>query len=91
MQCGEGRTCINATCHDNQIVVTTTPNVASASVLLDSRLIDFQKPVSLEVNGKKTEHRLTPSLKTLCETLARRGDPELAFTTQIALPLAPQT
>jgi len=78
---------INATCRDNRITVTTTPNVTSATVLLDTRLIDFGKPVTLEVNGKKSEQRLEPSLRTLCATLARRGDPELAFTAQLDLPL----
>jgi len=69
--------------------VTTTANVSSANVLLDGRLIDFQKPVTLEVNGQKSQHALSPSLKTLCETLARRGDAELAFTAQLALPVKP--
>lgn len=82
---GKGRE-INAMRHDNRIVVTTQ-NISSASVLLDSRLIDFQKPIILEINGQKSEHRLAPSLKTLCETLMRRGDADLAFTAQITLPL----
>lgn len=78
---------IDATCRNNHLTVTTTPNVKSATVLLDSRLVDFTKPVTLEVNGVKSERRFTPSLRTLCETLARRGDPDLAFTAQIDLPL----
>ena len=78
---------IDAVCRDNRITVTTTPNVTDAAVLLDSRLIDFGKPVVLLVNGKRSEIRLTPSLRVLCETLARRGDPDRAFTARIALPL----
>ena len=79
---------IEASCRDNRVTVTTTTNVAAASVLLDQRLVDFGKPVALEVNGKSVKPRkLQPSLRVLCETLMRRGDPELAFTAQLELPL----
>jgi hypothetical protein len=63
--------------------------VADATVLLDSRLIDFQKPVTLEVNGTVSTQKLRPSLRVLCETLQRRGDPGLAFTAEWPLPLSP--
>jgi pimeloyl-ACP methyl ester carboxylesterase len=79
---------IDATCRDNHVTVTTT-NVADATVLLDSRLIDFQKPVTLEVNGTVSTQKLRPSLRVLCETLQRRGDPGLAFTAEWPLPLSP--
>jgi pimeloyl-ACP methyl ester carboxylesterase len=79
---------IDAICRDNHLTVTTT-GVTEGSVLLDSRLVDFKKPVTLELNGKPaTTHKLQPELRTLCQTLARRGDPELAFTAEIPLPLA---
>ena len=77
---------IDATCRDNHLTVTTT-NVVSATVLLDSRLVDFQKPVTVEVNGKATTRTIKPSLRTLCETMQRRCDPGLAFTTELPLPL----
>jgi hypothetical protein len=32
------------------------------------------------LNGSTTRHRLEPSLRTLGETLMRRGDADLAFT-----------
>jgi pimeloyl-ACP methyl ester carboxylesterase len=79
---------IDAICRDNQITVITTTNVGTVSVLLDRRLVDFDKPVALELNGKPLRPvKLQPSLRVLCETLLRRGDPELAFTAQIDLPL----
>jgi pimeloyl-ACP methyl ester carboxylesterase len=78
---------IDATCRDNRVVVTTTGDVETAAVMLDSRLIDFQKPVTLELNGKTTTRKLKPDLRILCQTLQRRGDPELAFTAEIPLPL----
>jgi len=67
-------------CRDNRIVLTASSNVVAASVLFDARLIDFTKPVQIELNGATTSHKVEPTLRTLCETLARRGDPELAFT-----------
>jgi hypothetical protein len=82
---------IDANCLDNRLVISTSPNVTSAAVLLDSRLIDFQKPVTVELNGKSSTRKLQPSLLTLCQTLQRRGDPELAFTAEISLPLENHT
>jgi hypothetical protein len=76
---------IEAVCRDNRVSVTLSPDVAAASVLLDQRLVDFRRPVTLEVNGKSVTRRLEPSLRTLCLTLLRRGDPELAFTVELNL------
>ncbi len=80
----------DATCRDNRVTVTAT-NLTAGTVLLDSRLIDFKKPVMLELNGRTRKIKLTPDLRTLCETMQRRGDPDLAFTAEIALPLERQT
>lgn len=76
---------MNTTIQKNNIVTQT--NLAGASILLDSRLIDFKKPVVLELNGKKSTHKLKPSLRTFCQTMQERGDPELAFTTKMVLDL----
>ena len=76
---------IEATYRDNHVTMTTTTNVPAVTVLLDSRSINFSKPVVVEFNGEKSSHKLQPSLRTLCETLLRRGDPELAFTAEINL------
>ena len=73
---------ISATCRDNKITIKTTPNVPDSKVLLDSRLIDFSRPVSFEVNGKTTSQTLKPSLRILCDTLVQRGDIDLTFTAQ---------
>lgn len=78
---------IDALCRDNHITLTTSTNVTSATVLLDSRLVDLDQPVITEVNGAKATHKLQPSLRVLAETLLRRGDPELAFTATIELPI----
>lgn len=77
---------IDAACRENTLTVTTSSNVPSASILLDERLVDFTKPVKLVLNGKTTTQKLEPSLRKLCETLQRRGDPDLAFTAEFSLP-----
>ncbi|MEJ0090466.1 MAG: transglutaminase domain-containing protein [Limisphaerales bacterium] len=82
---GKGKE-IAATCRDNHLTATTT-NVDSATVLLDSRLVDFKKPLTVEVNGKTTTQKIQPSLLTLCETMQRRCDPGLAFTAELPVPL----
>lgn len=78
---------VNATCSDNRVTVTTKGPVEMAAVFLDGRLVDFNNPVILEVNGRRSKPvKLRPSLRVLCETLIRRGDPELAFTARLDLP-----
>ena len=47
-------------CRDNTVTVDAAPNVASASILLDERLLDFAKPVKLTLNGRTTTSRLRP-------------------------------
>ena len=79
---------LDVTCRDNRLTATATTNITAASVLLDSRLVDCKKAVVLELNGKTVKRKLQPSLRTLCETLQRRRDPELAFTMEFPLPLA---
>jgi len=81
---------IDATCRDNRVTVTTT-NGATATVLLDGRLVDFTKPVVITVNGQTQTQKIQPSLRTLCETMQRRCDPGLAFTAEVKLPIAPTT
>ncbi len=77
---------IDAACRDNHLTVKLSAGLAAASILLDSRLVDFSKPVTLECNGRSTTKQIKPALRTLCQTLQRRGDPELAFTAEITLP-----
>lgn len=76
----------DATCRDNQLAVVTT-NLTQASVLLDGRLVDFKKPLTMNLNGKTSRIKLKPELRVLCLTMQRRGDPDLALTTEIALSL----
>ena len=71
---------LNASCSNNKLVITSR-DIKRFSVLLDERLVDFSKPVTIELNGKKVSGgKLRPSLKTLVETLGHRGDIRLAAT-----------
>jgi pimeloyl-ACP methyl ester carboxylesterase len=78
---------IEASCHDNRILVKASTNITSAVVMLDMRLVDFRKPVVIDFNGLSSTCSLRPSLRVLCESLQRRGDPELAFAAQVDLPI----
>ena len=80
---------IDGRCGANRIEITTSPKTGSGAVLLDSRLVDFDQPVALTFNRQTFTHKLQPSLRVLCATLARRADPELAFVAQIDLPPSP--
>ena len=73
---------IDANLQNNALTITTTSDVKSASLLLDARLINFSQPVNLTINGKQSKLALKPSFATLCETIAHRGDPELAFSSR---------
>ena len=71
---------ILASCRRNRFVVTANAGVAEAAVWFDTRLINFARPVAIELNGATTTRKFSPSLRTFCSTLLRRGDPELAFS-----------
>lgn len=80
---------IEAACENNTIKVTAD-RAQPVHVLLDERLIDYDKPVIVEANGRRLVNaKVKRSLRTLCETLAERGDPEYMFTTR--LPLSVET
>jgi hypothetical protein len=79
---------IDATCRDNGLSIVSH-KVKEVQVLLDERLVDFSKPLSIDMNGCDSKEAIVPSLRTLCETLAERGDPELAFASRLVL--HPQT
>ena len=64
--------------------------VKSLNLYLDERMIDYRKPVVVEVNGQIVLERiLSPSLPSLCQTLQERGDPSFAFTSKISIPVEP--
>jgi hypothetical protein len=76
---------ILASFQNNRFVITANEKVNAATVLLDARLVDFSKPVDIELNGSTTTRKFKPGLKTFCETLARRGDPAFAFSAEFSV------
>ena len=75
---------IDAVRRGNNITVNVK-NGATGNLLLDARMVNFSKPITLKINGRKSQVKVVPRLKTLCETMARRGDPELAFSALLPL------
>ena len=80
---------VTATCRNNVLKIES-PNLDELHVYLDERLADYGKPLAIDACGQKSEQKLKPSLRTLCETLAERGDPELMFATRVELKLKPK-
>ena len=76
---------IGAVCENNTIKVTSD-RAQPVHLFLDERLIDYDKPVIVEANKRRLlSVKVTRSLRTLCETLAERGDPAYMFTTRVPL------
>jgi transglutaminase-like putative cysteine protease/predicted esterase len=75
---------IEAKVQDNRIDVTTG-KIKQFALNLDSRLIDFSKPLRITLDGKEQAVTAQPSFRTLCESMLERGDPQLAFTCRIQL------
>jgi predicted esterase/transglutaminase-like putative cysteine protease len=70
---------------DNEVSVTAQ-NVGAFDLDLDSRLVAFDRPLRVSVDGKVRVLDIAPHFLTLCRSLLERGDPELAWTCQIRLP-----
>jgi pimeloyl-ACP methyl ester carboxylesterase len=75
---------IDAQIRDNRIDITTR-HIKDFSLDVDGRSLDFGKPLRIVLNGKEQTLKVEPSLRTLCESLLERGDPQLAFTCRIKL------
>jgi hypothetical protein len=75
---------IEAVLHQNAGKITTR-NVQRFDLSLDSRLVDFDKPLRVSIDGKTQVLKVRPSFLTLCQSLRERGDPQLAFTCRVTL------
>ncbi len=72
---------IDATCRENRLVVSASRDVGRFTVLLDERLVDFGRPLSVVVDGRDEQVvSVKPTVKALARTLAERGDVGLAFS-----------
>ena len=80
---------VDADCQDNRVQIGVQRPLTELTLSLDERLIDFSRPVVVTVNGRTTEHKVSPSLRVLCETLAERGDPEYMFSARVRVAVPP--
>ncbi|MHC1766213.1 MAG: transglutaminase domain-containing protein [Verrucomicrobiia bacterium] len=82
---------IGATLQGNRFTITANESVGAATVFMDRRMVDFGKPVEIELNGVCVTRSLKPSLRTLGETLLRRGNPAYAFTAEFKIGKEPSS
>jgi pimeloyl-ACP methyl ester carboxylesterase len=75
---------IDAACRDNCLSIKLQ-RIQEIQILLDERLVDYDKPIEINVDGDTSSRQLKPSLRTLCESLAERGDPEFMFTARLTV------
>ena len=75
---------IDAAIKENTVTITTR-NVKQFALGLDGRLVQYDKPLRITLDGKTQEMMVRPKLLTLCQSLLQRGDPQLAYTCQVGL------
>ncbi len=78
---------LDATCRDNVVTINGSGKDGPFSVLLDERLVDLGRPVTLDCHGVRTVCPVRPQLAVLCQGIAERADPDLAFTVRLDLPV----
>lgn len=66
-------------------LMLTSKNREQVTVLLQAVQVDASLPLQIDWNGNTTEAKLTPSLRTLCETMLERGDPQLMAPMRLTL------
>ena len=75
---------VDVTIRDNTATITTA-KVKQFELGLDGRLVAYDQPLKVSLNGKTQTLKIEPSLRTLCQSMAQRGDPSLAFTCRVRL------
>ncbi len=74
-----------AQCREQQVQLEL-PADCAVELWLDARLVDVGRPLEVSVGERKQTVALQPSLRTLCQTMAERGDPWLAAS--VVVPVA---
>ncbi|MBK8980240.1 MAG: hypothetical protein IPM29_30430 [Planctomycetes bacterium] len=69
----------------NRLEVLDATGVEHLQARLDARLVDFDRPLVVTVGGAERSVAIAPSARTLCETMLRRGDPQLASSCVVDL------
>jgi predicted esterase len=76
---------LDVSLQDNHAQITTR-NLGKFHLNLDGRLIAFDRPLEITLDGKKQTIKMQPQFATLCRSMLERGDPELAYTCVVTLP-----
>ena len=66
--------------------VVVLSDLATGELWLDARLVDMEQPLQVLTAPLDVEFTPSPSLRTLCRTMAERGDPQLAASWVLKLP-----
>ncbi len=74
---------LDATCRDNVVTIEASNHDGPFSVFLDERLVDLGRPVTVDFHGARTVCPVQPQLAVLCQGIAERADPDLAFTVRL--------
>jgi predicted esterase len=83
---GKGQS-IDATIHNGDINITTL-KVEQVDLCLDGRLVALDRTLRIKLDGTTRVLTVRPKLATLCESILKRGDPQMAYTCQIRLDAA---
>ena len=75
---------------DENIIRLSADGIASLSVLLDDRLVDLDKNIRIEADGKMLfEGLVNRTIAVLSECMDRKGDPNLCYTAAIKVAIPP--
>jgi pimeloyl-ACP methyl ester carboxylesterase len=75
---------VDATLAGNRLGVRLRGGGA-VTVRLDARVVDFGQPLAVACGDAERTETLQPSLRVLCESLRRRGDPVLAASCEVVV------
>lgn len=71
-----------------QTITLTTDDYPVLTVLLDDRMLDLDREVTVQAGKRKLfQGCVSRTIRTLVRTLARRGDPELMFSAAVTVRL----
>lgn len=76
---------VEATLKGGNMIDARAENVESFSIWLHPQMVDFMRPISIVVNGAKTEHKVQPSLLDALRSYDRRGDWGLIYHAELVM------
>ena len=76
---------LDARCRDNVVTLHVTKHPEPFTVLLDERLVDWERPVRVDLHDDVKTYPVQPELRVLCQEIVRRGDPDLAASARLEI------